>query len=72
MDRSDIRMIQWNTRTKIMLYIILAFIYLGGVFIWGLLMDPEAYAVDYSAKFLPPCAGHLFGTDFMGRDMLLR
>ena len=42
MDRSDIRMIQWNTRTKIMLYIILAFIYLGGVFIWGLLMDPEA------------------------------
>ncbi|MCI9388556.1 MAG: ABC transporter permease [Lachnospiraceae bacterium] len=65
-------MIQWNTRTKIMLYIILAFIYLGGVFIWGLLMDPEAYAVDYSAKFLPPCAGHLFGTDFMGRDMLLR
>lgn len=55
-----------------MLYIILAFIYLGGVFIWGLLMDPEAYAVDYSAKFLPPCAGHLFGTDFMGRDMLLR
>lgn len=72
MDRSDIRMIQWNTRTKIMLYIILSFIYLGGVFIWGLLMDPEAYAVDYSAKFLPPCAGHLFGTDFMGRDMLLR
>lgn len=72
MDRSDIRMIQWNTRTKIMLYIILAFIYLGGVFIWGLSMDPEAYAVDYSAKFLPPCAGHLFGTDFMGRDMLLR
>lgn len=65
-------MIQWNTRTKIILYIILAFIYLGGVFIWGLLMDPEAYAVDYSAKFLPPCAGHLFGTDFMGRDMLLR
>lgn len=65
-------MIQWNTRTKIMLYIILSFIYLGGVFIWGLLMDPEAYAVDYSAKFLPPCAGHLFGTDFMGRDMLLR
>ena len=38
MDRSDIRMIQWNTRTKIILYIILAFIYLGGVFIWGLLM----------------------------------
>ena len=72
MDKSDIRMIQWNTRTKIILYIILAFIYLGGVFIWGLLMDPEAYAVDYSAKFLPPCAGHLFGTDFMGRDMLLR
>lgn len=64
--------IRWNTRTKILVYIILACIYLGGVFIWGILMDPEAYAVDYSAKFLPPCAEHLFGTDFMGRDMLLR
>ena len=48
-------MIQWNTRTKIILYIILAFIYLGGVFIWGLLMDSEAYAVDYSVKFLQDC-----------------
>ena len=27
---------------------------------------------DFSRKNLPPCAGHLFGTDWMGRDMLAR
>lgn len=64
--------LQWNTRAKILLYIVLALIYLAGVLLWGILMDPEAYAVDYSAKFLPPGAGHLFGTDLMGRDMLFR
>ena len=73
MDKKKIKKkIRWNTRTKILAYIILAGSYLGGVCIWGILMDPEAYAVDYSAKFLPPCAEHLFGTDFMGRDMLQR
>ncbi len=68
----DRKRIQWNTRTKILVYMVLALIYLAGILVWGLLMDPEAYAVDYSVKFLPPGAGHLFGTDFMGRDMLLR
>lgn len=64
--------IPWNTRAKVILYIILALIYLVGILVWGLLMDPQAYAVDYSVKFMPPGAGHLFGTDFMGRDMLFR
>lgn len=27
---------------------------------------------DYSAVNLPPCAGHIFGTDNLGRDMLAR
>ncbi len=69
MDRKTVR---FNMRTRVMVYIILAFVYLAGVLVWGLLMNPEAYAVDYSVKFLPPGAGHLFGTDFMGRDMLFR
>ncbi len=69
MDRKTAR---FNTRTRVKVYIVLAFVYLAGVLLWGLLMDPEAYAVDYRMKFLPPGAGHLFGTDFMGRDMLFR
>ncbi len=71
-DKMDKKRPQWNTRTKITLYIVLALIYLVGILFWGLLMDPKAYAVDYSVKFLPPGAGHLFGTDLMGRDMLFR
>ena len=27
---------------------------------------------DFSRKNLPPCAGYLFGTDWMGRDMFVR
>lgn len=62
----------WNTRTKVFFYIIIAAIYLVGVFVWGILMPESAYAIDYSAKFMPPCAEHIFGTDFMGRDMFYR
>ena len=42
------------------------------VFFSGLFMNPEQYAVKYADKFIPPGAGHLFGTDFMGRDMFHR
>ena len=38
----------------------------------GLLLAGEAMTTDFSRKNLPPCAGHLFGTDWMGRDMLAR
>ena len=61
-----------NTRKKVIIYISIAAIYLTGVFIWGLLMPESAYAVRYADKFLPPGPTHLFGTDFMGRDMLFR
>lgn len=66
------RMKKWNTRTKVMIYIGLAAVYLLGIFFWGIFMPEGAYGVDYAEKLLPPCAGHLFGTDFMGRDMLMR
>lgn len=62
----------WNTRTKVIIYIVIAAVYLIGVFLWGIFMPEEAYAVDYSAKFAAPCVEHLFGTDFMGRDMFFR
>ncbi len=61
-----------NTRTKMLISIGLALVYLLGVFVWGLCMDPGKYAVNYGAKFVSPCAEHPFGTDFMGRDMFYR
>jgi peptide/nickel transport system permease protein len=65
-------LIRINTRTKMLIYIAVASVYLVGVFVWGRLMSPDCYAVNYADKFLPPGAGHLFGADFMGRDMFLR
>lgn len=61
-----------NTRTLIIIYIGIALIYLLGVLLWGANIDPSQYAVRYADKFLPPSSEHLFGTDYMGRDMFYR
>jgi peptide/nickel transport system permease protein len=61
-----------NTRTRTLVCIAVAAVYLFGVLIWGLLMPEDAYAVHYADKFAPPGAKYLFGADFMGRDMFFR
>ena len=61
-----------SRRAWITFVIACASIYLVGVFIWGLLLNPETYAVHYENKFLAPSLAHPFGTDFMGRDMFYR
>lgn len=61
-----------NGRRRIVFYITISVIYLLTIFIVGLTMNPDKYSVDYSAKFISPSLGHLFGTDFMGRDMFWR
>ena len=61
-----------NVKIRMMIYIALAAAYLLGILIWGTMMPEEAYAVDYSMKLTPPGGSHIFGTDFMGRDMLCR
>lgn len=38
----------------------------------GIVMSPELYAPDYTAKKLVPSIIHLFGTDYLGRDMFFR
>lgn len=61
-----------NTRKRITFYITFAIIYLLVVLIGGIIMNPNKYAVDYGEKFINPCLKHIFGTDFMGRDMFFR
>lgn len=61
-----------NTRTKVLIYIGISVIYLLSILVLGLVMNENKYAVDYSQKFVKPCAEHLFGTDYMGRDMFWR
>lgn len=63
---------KWNNKMTLATVTVLAAVYLVGVFFWGVTINPEAYAVHYENKFLSPTASHLFGTDFMGRDMFFR
>jgi peptide/nickel transport system permease protein len=62
----------YNRRTKtIMLTGLIALLLLAAA-VAGLTMDPVRYSPDYSAKRLPPSLPHLFGTDYLGRDMFFR
>ena len=61
-----------NRRKKTLLLVGFAAAYLTAALLAGFWISPKSYGVDYSAKFLPPCAAHPFGTDDMGRDMFFR
>ncbi|MBR6801971.1 MAG: ABC transporter permease [Eubacteriaceae bacterium] len=69
---TDKKRFEFNRKTFVTMMVIFAVVYLVGVGIWGLFMDPESYAVNYDAKFVSPNFDHPFGTDFMGRDMFSR
>ena len=51
---------------------VLAACALAAVVVAGLAVYGDATAVDFMAKNLAPSLAHPFGTDWMGRDMLLR
>ena len=61
-----------NRRRRILLVIGLGSLLLAGIFIGGMLLDPELYGPNYSARRMAPCPDHLFGTDYLGRDMFRR
>lgn len=42
------------------------------VVVLGNVLRPQAAVTDFTQKNLAPCFAHLFGTDWMGRDMLAR
>ncbi|MDR2501830.1 MAG: ABC transporter permease, partial [Oscillospiraceae bacterium] len=42
------------------------------IFIGGSLLPDSALRADFSQKGLPPSWPHIFGTDFLGRDMFVR
>jgi peptide/nickel transport system permease protein len=42
------------------------------VYIGGALLPDSALRADFSQRALPPSAEHIFGTDFLGRDMFVR
>ncbi len=61
-----------NQRVVLLITMIIALIYLLGIFIWGCCLGEDSYAVNFDTKFLPPSGEHWFGTDNLGRDMFFR
>ena len=61
-----------SAKGRMIFFIVLSATYLLAVHIVCLTMSDEKYAVDYSLKFTKPCLEHIFGTDYMGRDMFWR
>ena len=62
----------WNMRTGTLGFIIASVVILSIIVIAGIVCAEEATAADFTVKNQLPSAGHLFGTDFMGRDMFVR
>lgn len=61
-----------DLRRRTVILIMLSVIVLAAVTIWGTLISNESIITDFANKGTAPSFGHLFGTDYMGRDMLLR
>ncbi len=64
--------IKINKRKQIVIMLSISIVFLIIITVAGLVMDPQVYAPNYSAKKLSPSLSHLFGTDFLGRDMFSR
>lgn len=61
-----------GNRQRMLAGIVIALVLLVLIGIAGALVGPAATATDFAAKNLAPSPAHPFGTDWMGRDMLLR
>lgn len=61
-----------NRRQRVLTGLILSSMILLAICIGGLFCAEAARASDFSRKNLEPCFPYLFGTDWLGRDMLAR
>lgn len=62
----------WNERKKTCFTLGAAALVLVLVTISGMILSDEALVTDFARKNTPPSAHFLFGTDWLGRDMLAR
>lgn len=61
-----------NMRRQTYFWLLCAVLFLFMVTAAGAVLGERAVATDFSRKNLTPCIPYLFGTDWMGRDMLAR
>lgn len=65
-------MTRLNRRQITAAVLVLAVVFLAAVTVAGYLVRDMAPETDFSRRDLSPCLRYPFGTDWMGRDMLLR
>ncbi|MCG8484443.1 MAG: ABC transporter permease [Clostridia bacterium] len=63
---------QYNARTKLLVSLSISCGVILLTIIIGWLLSPENMVTNFTKKSLPPTASHLFGTDWLGRDMFTR
>lgn len=61
-----------NRRTKTLMILIIAGVILFSIAFLGTFISETAYSANFIEKNQSPSLKHLFGTDYMGRDMLAR
>lgn len=61
-----------NRRTKTIIFAASIFTVILAVYLAGILLGDELVQADFSQKGLNPSWEHPFGTDLLGRDMLIR
>lgn len=64
--------LKWNIRKRTIIILIGAFVILLVMIGSGLFIDAENIRINLMEKNQAPSRSHLFGTDWLGRDMLLR
>ena len=66
------RQMETNQRFRTVIFLIVAVVILAAVTAAGILTEDYAVETDFSQRNLSPSLQHLFGTDWMWRDMLAR
>lgn len=66
------RLLKWNLRKKTMVVTTTLLFFILVIYIVGFSLPESVLKADFTQKNLPPSFHHLFGTDWLGRDMFYR